>query len=70
MAWMDATAFPGMKEQPRPAWCRATATTTSRIAVRDTRDYERLLREKLYSMPGIRHLALRAVRAQGSEPLA
>ena len=26
-----------------------------RIAVRDTRDYERLLREKLYQIPGIRH---------------
>jgi Lrp/AsnC family transcriptional regulator, leucine-responsive regulatory protein len=26
-----------------------------RIAVRDTRDYERLLREKLYRIPGIRH---------------
>jgi Lrp/AsnC family leucine-responsive transcriptional regulator len=26
-----------------------------RIAVRDTRDYERLLREKLYMIPGIRH---------------
>lgn len=26
-----------------------------RIAVRDTRDYERLLREKLYHIPGIRH---------------
>lgn len=26
-----------------------------RIAVRDTRDYERLLREKLYKLPGIRH---------------
>lgn len=25
------------------------------IAVRDTRDYERLLREKLYKIPGIRH---------------
>jgi Lrp/AsnC family leucine-responsive transcriptional regulator len=24
-----------------------------RIAVRDTRDYERLLREKLYKIPGI-----------------
>lgn len=28
---------------------------TIRIAVRDTRDYERLLREKLYRIPGIRH---------------
>ena len=26
-----------------------------RLAVRDTRDYERLLREKLYKIPGIRH---------------
>ncbi len=26
-----------------------------RIAVRDTADYERLLREKLYKIPGIRH---------------
>jgi len=26
-----------------------------RIAVRDTRDYERLLGEKLYKIPGIRH---------------
>ncbi len=26
-----------------------------RIAVRDTRDYERLLRQKLYRIPGIRH---------------
>ncbi|HEY1092415.1 MAG TPA: Lrp/AsnC family transcriptional regulator [Burkholderiaceae bacterium] len=26
-----------------------------RIAVGDTRDYERLLREKLYKIPGIRH---------------
>lgn len=26
-----------------------------RIAVRDTRDYERLLRERLYRIPGIRH---------------
>ena len=26
-----------------------------RIAVRDTRDYERLLREQLYRIPGIRH---------------
>ena len=26
-----------------------------RIAVRDTRDYERLLREKLYKIPGLRH---------------
>jgi Lrp/AsnC family leucine-responsive transcriptional regulator len=26
-----------------------------RIAVKDTRDYERLLREQLYKIPGIRH---------------
>lgn len=26
-----------------------------RLAVRDTRDYERLLRERLYKLPGIRH---------------
>ncbi|MBA2673439.1 Lrp/AsnC family transcriptional regulator [Ramlibacter sp.] len=26
-----------------------------RLAVRDTRDYERLLREQLYKIPGIRH---------------
>jgi Lrp/AsnC family leucine-responsive transcriptional regulator len=26
-----------------------------RIAVKDTRDYERLLREKIYKIPGIRH---------------
>jgi Lrp/AsnC family leucine-responsive transcriptional regulator len=26
-----------------------------RIAVRDTRDYERLLREQLYRIPGLRH---------------
>jgi Lrp/AsnC family transcriptional regulator, leucine-responsive regulatory protein len=26
-----------------------------RIAVSDTRDYERLLRERLYKIPGIRH---------------
>lgn len=38
-----------------------------RIAVRDTRDYERLLREKLYKIPGIRHskssFALRVLKA-------
>ena len=28
---------------------------TIRIAVRDTRDYERLLRDRLYRIPGIRH---------------
>jgi Lrp/AsnC family transcriptional regulator, leucine-responsive regulatory protein len=26
-----------------------------RVAVRDTRDYERFLRERLYTIPGIRH---------------
>ena len=26
-----------------------------RVVVKDTRDYERLLREKLYKIPGIRH---------------
>jgi Lrp/AsnC family leucine-responsive transcriptional regulator len=26
-----------------------------RLSVRDTRDYERLLREKLYKIPGVRH---------------
>jgi Lrp/AsnC family leucine-responsive transcriptional regulator len=26
-----------------------------RIAVRNTKDYERMLREKLYKIPGIRH---------------
>ena len=43
-----------------------------RIAVRDTRDYERLLREKLYKIPGIRHSKsqLRAARAQGSQRAA
>ena len=43
-----------------------------RIAVRDTRDYERLLREKLYKIPGIRHskshFVLRVLKER-SEPL-
>lgn len=43
-----------------------------RIAVRDTRDYERLLREKLYKIPGIRHskssFVLRVLKAS-STPL-
>lgn len=43
-----------------------------RIAVRDTRDYERLLREKLYKLPGIRHskshFVLRVLK-ETSEPL-
>jgi Lrp/AsnC family leucine-responsive transcriptional regulator len=41
-----------------------------RIAVRDTRDYERLLREKLYRIPGIRHskshFVLRVLKDGGS----
>lgn len=45
---------------------------TIRIAVRDTRDYERLLREKLYKIPGIRHskshFVLRVLKEKG-EPL-
>lgn len=44
-----------------------------RIAVRDTRDYERLLREKLYKIPGIRHskshFVLRALKENG-QPLS
>jgi Lrp/AsnC family leucine-responsive transcriptional regulator len=43
-----------------------------RIAVRDTRDYERLLREKLYKIPGIRHskshFVLRVLKER-SEPV-
>lgn len=43
-----------------------------RIAVRDTRDYERLLREKLYKIPGIRHskshFVLRVLK-ETTEPL-
>ena len=43
-----------------------------RIAVRDTRDYERLLREKLYKIPGIRHskshFVLRVLKER-SDPL-
>lgn len=43
-----------------------------RIAVKDTRDYERLLREKLYKIPGIRHskssFVLRTLK-QSSTPL-
>ena len=43
-----------------------------RIAVRDTRDYERLLREQLYKIPGIRHskshFVLRVLKER-SEPL-
>ncbi len=41
-----------------------------RIAVRDTRDYERLLREKLYRIPGIRHskshFVLRVLKSGGT----
>lgn len=40
-----------------------------RIAVKDTRDYERLLREKLYKIPGIRHskssFVLRVLKDEG-----
>lgn len=40
-----------------------------RIAVKDTRDYERLLREKLYHIPGIRHsvsnFVLRQLKVDG-----
>ena len=43
-----------------------------RLAVRDTRDYERLLREKLYRIPGIRHskshFVLRVLK-ETTEPL-
>lgn len=43
-----------------------------RIAVRNTRDYERLLREKLYRIPGIRHsksaFVLRVLK-ETTEPL-
>jgi Lrp/AsnC family leucine-responsive transcriptional regulator len=42
------------------------------IAVRDTRDYERLLSKKLYKIPGIRHskfhFVLRDLK-DGSNPL-
>jgi Lrp/AsnC family transcriptional regulator, leucine-responsive regulatory protein len=44
-----------------------------RFAVRDTRDYERLLRERLYKIPGIRHskshFVLRVLKDR-SEPIA
>ena len=44
-----------------------------RIAVKDTRDYERLLRERLYRIPGIRHskssFVLRTLK-QSLAPLA
>jgi Lrp/AsnC family leucine-responsive transcriptional regulator len=44
-----------------------------RIAVRDTRDYERLLREKLYKIPGIRHskssFVLRVLKDTQAPPL-
>ncbi len=43
-----------------------------RLAVRDTRDYERLLRERLYKLPGVRHskssFVLRCLK-QSSTPL-
>lgn len=43
-----------------------------RLAVKDTRDYEQLLREKLYKIPGIRHsessFVLRQLKAE-SVPL-
>lgn len=43
-----------------------------RIAVRDTKDYERLLRERLYKIPGIRHskssFVLRSLK-QGDLPI-
>lgn len=39
-----------------------------RVVVKDTRDYERLLREKLYKIPGIRHsrssVVLRSLKAR------
>jgi Lrp/AsnC family leucine-responsive transcriptional regulator len=45
-----------------------------RIAVRDTRDYERLLREKLYKIPGIRHsrsnFVLRVLKEATTVPLS
>ena len=48
-----------------------------RIAVRDTRDYERLLRQRLYRIPGIRHskssFVLRTLKASTlplDEPVA
>jgi Lrp/AsnC family leucine-responsive transcriptional regulator len=44
-----------------------------KIAVRDTRDYERLLRDRLYKIPGIRHsrssFVLRTLKS-GMLPLA
>lgn len=44
-----------------------------RFAVRDTRDYERLLRQRLYKIPGIRHskshFVLRVLKDR-SEPIA
>ena len=35
--------------------CSDPYASSLRIAVADTRDYERLLSEKLYKIPGIRH---------------
>ena len=44
-----------------------------RIAVKDTRDYERLLREKLYKIPGIRHskssFVLRVLKEDAHVPM-
>lgn len=44
-----------------------------RVVVKDTRDYERLLREKLYKIPGIRHsrssVVLRALKSGQEVPL-
>ena len=42
-----------------------------RIAVRDTRDYERLLRERLYRIPGItaQQVELRSAPSQGKPDL-
>ena len=36
-------------------WLNLQSAYDIRVAVQDTRDYERLLREKLYKIPGIRH---------------
>ncbi|MCZ2497271.1 winged helix-turn-helix transcriptional regulator [Xylophilus sp. Kf1] len=44
-----------------------------RLAVRDTRDYERLLRERLYKIPGIRHskshFVLRTMKEASQAPV-
>jgi len=39
-----------------------------RIAVKDTRDYEQLLRERLYRLPGVRHSVSVFVLRQLKEP--